>query len=268
MRTLFSELEQQFDRYTSQYGSEDPKIQRNFDLKIYHTKKVCENAAGLAEDLELKEAELFVIKTAALFHDIGRFEQYHRYNTFVDKHSKDHAELGVEVLDHEGFLKDLPAELKTPVVTAIRFHNKLEVPQHLTEHEEFFTRLLRDADKLDIFRVVTEYYEQQKSGEHNEAIVLGLPDDKFYSKAVIDDILNREIVKSQDLKTINDFKLLQMAWVFDINFSATMKRLEKKQYIEKIYSTLPWDEKIKKACEIIFQYLKENCIKDQKAILF
>ena len=53
--------------------------------------------------------DLLLAKTAALFHDIGRFPQWKHYSTFVDSVSEDHALLGLEVLSrHKGFEADLP----------------------------------------------------------------------------------------------------------------------------------------------------------------
>ena len=268
MLERFIQLEEWFDNYTAGFKSDDPKIQRNFDLKIFHTKKVLENATLISEALQLNDQDTYIAKASALLHDVGRFEQFMRYNTFVDKLSIDHAELGLEIIDNENPLVNFSQEVIIEIKAAIQFHNKLEVPTDIDEKSQFFTRILRDADKLDIFRVVTEYYEKQKSGEHNEAIVLGLPDNNDFSNEVIDDILNRQIVKSQDLKTINDFKLLQMAWVFDINFAISLKLIEEQKFVEMIYESLPKNEKIQQAYNIISEFITENCNKGLKSILF
>jgi len=264
----FDEFKQWFDNYTRQFKSDDEKIQRNFDLKILHTRKVYENAVVIAEALGLPEEDTFVAKVAALFHDVGRFEQFQQYNTFIDKHSVNHAELGLDILAREQLFESLPEDLSEKIVTAIEYHNKLEVPENMNYSLGFHARLLRDADKLDIFRVVTEYYEQQKSGDHNEAIVLGLPDDEGFTNAVISDIKNREIVKSQDLQTINDFKLLQAAWVFDINFSITMSLIKERKFIHLIFQSLPDYEDIALAQKIITDHMENHCKKEKNAVLF
>ncbi|MBN2279868.1 MAG: HD domain-containing protein [Candidatus Marinimicrobia bacterium] len=268
MTDKFKKLEKWFEEYTGRFQSRDTKIQVNFDLKILHTKKVLENAEALCLDLQINAEDIFITRAAALLHDVGRFEQFNKYRTFVDKHSADHAELGLQILDDEAPLAELPDNITNYIRLAIQHHNKLEVPDHLDNQAKFFTRLLRDADKLDIFRVVTEYYEQQKSGHQNEAIVLGLPDNQHYSDHVIEDILNHRIVKSQDLKTINDFKLLQMAWIFDINFVAALNRVHERKYLERIYESLPKDDKINRAYAIINEFVADNCKKDLKARLW
>ncbi|MBM9520737.1 hypothetical protein JWG39_13020 [Desulforhopalus vacuolatus] len=48
--------------------------------------------------------------------------------------------------------------------------------------------MLRDADNLDIWRVVTEYY-QQKDQTTDTGLELGLPDTPVCSDAVVQDLL-------------------------------------------------------------------------------
>ena len=52
----------------------------------------------------------------ALFHDIGRFEQYKQYRTFSDYRSEDHAALGVKVIKANRILNGFePAEAEISV---------------------------------------------------------------------------------------------------------------------------------------------------------
>ena len=269
LHTKLKKLEQWFDNYVHRFDSDNTEIQQNFHLKILHTKKVCQNIQYLARELELNDTDYFIASCAALFHDIGRFEQFQKYKTFADKLSVDHAELGLEIIHTENIFKDLPESIQTTIITAIQHHNKLAVPGDITKHEEYFTRLLRDADKMDIFRVVIEYYEQMvENKDQNHAVVLGLPNNDDFSDEVIEDILRGEIVQSQDLKTVNDFKLLQMAWIFDINFVPSFRYIAEKQFIEQINSHLPKHPKILEAYKIINHYMKENCNKEINSILF
>jgi hypothetical protein len=117
--------------------------------------------------------------------------------------------------------------------------------------------------------VVIEYYDQLKNNRSdNHAVVLGLPDNNGYSAEVVDDILKGEIVKSQDLKTVNDFRLLQMAWIFDINFVPTFQIIAENQFLEKIYDHLPKTTKIQQAYTIIRNHLNNNCKKPLNSVLF
>jgi hypothetical protein len=61
------------------------------------------------------------------------------------------------------------------LLSVILYHNRAELPEDETEGCLFFAKLLRDADKLDIWRVVTDYYHN-KNGHQNSSIELDLPD--------------------------------------------------------------------------------------------
>ncbi|MFT7795861.1 UNVERIFIED_CONTAM: hypothetical protein ODY05_22685, partial [Salmonella enterica subsp. enterica serovar Enteritidis] len=65
-------------------------------------------------------------RIAAVFHDIGRFEQLRRYGTFFDAKSADHAALSVQVLEETAMLQDVEKAWRQRILTAIAQHNRLE----------------------------------------------------------------------------------------------------------------------------------------------
>jgi hypothetical protein len=205
----------------------------------------------------LPDHELRLAEVTALFHDIGRFEQYARYRTFADRHSEDHAELGVKVLKQLGVLDRCEESTQDLILRTIRYHNRATLPREETEACLLFTKLLRDADKLDIWRVVTDYYHQG-GGERNGTLELDLPDTPGFSDAVYHDVLSRKIVDMNHVKTLNDFKLLQIGWIFDINFEPTLRAICSRRYLEMIRDVLPKSEKIDAVFSIIRAYLKER----------
>ena len=123
----------------------------------------------------------------------------------------------------------------------------------------FFTKLLRDADKLDIWRVVTDYYHQN-NGERNEAIEIGLPDTPGISRDVYQDLVGGRIVDFTHLKNLNDFKLLQLGWIYDINFIPTFQCIQKKGYLEKIHDVLPKSEEVEEVFSATQSYLDKQAI--------
>ncbi len=70
---------------------------------------MCREIVQLGQQLDLQPSDLYLAEVMALFHDIGRFEQYACYHTFADRHSVNHTELGVEVLQRENLLDLLDA---------------------------------------------------------------------------------------------------------------------------------------------------------------
>jgi len=196
----------------------------------------------------LSSGDILLAKTMALFHDLGRFRQYRRYGTFNDRASQNHAELGVAELAAHNVLSVCRQSEIDLITGAIAHHNAAVLPQGQDERTLFFMRLLRDADKLDIWRVVCDYYRQRRERPdetHNRTIELGLPDRPACSPAVVAALQEGHYARMEDLRTLNDFKLLQISWVYDLNFQPSFRVLQKRGYIEQIIATLPTTEELR-----------------------
>ncbi|MCP4150613.1 MAG: hypothetical protein GY757_22900, partial [bacterium] len=89
-----------------------------------------------------------------------------------------------------------------------------------------------------ILNVLTEYYYSAKFGS-NPALDLDMPDSPEISGAVVEDIMNNRCVDLKHVRTINDFKILQTSWVFDISFPYALQYIAEKKYVEKIIGVLP-----------------------------
>ena len=157
-----------FKEYTDAYDSADTKVW----LKIEHSYKVCDLAAVIASSTDADEKDVELAWFMGLLHDIGRFEQLKRYGTFLDAHSIDHAELSADILFKEGVIdrfdtNGLPDDVMVLTEKAIRLHNKLNLPEDLTERERLFCNVLRDADKVDIFRVLAEIPYEKRANYEN-----------------------------------------------------------------------------------------------------
>ncbi|RJS71549.1 metal-dependent phosphohydrolase, partial [ANME-2 cluster archaeon] len=87
---------------------------------------------------------------------------------------------------------------------------------------------------------------------------LELPDTPEYSSCFVEDILNNRVSNSHELKTFNDMKLLQLGWIFDINFTQTFIQIQQRRIIEKIIADLPDTEDIRKIQNHLKEYLNEN----------
>lgn len=240
-----------FNNYVKQFYSSDPYIQMNIKLKEEHTKRVCENIVLISRSLHLKEEEVYLAKTIALFHDIGRFEQFVKYKTFRDSQSENHALLGVKILERTNVLSCLSEEEQDIVYKAIQYHNLQALPNIESKKCLLFSNLIRDADKLDILRVATDY-EFERDRNPNRAVELGLEDTPTYSMESIEDILNQRLIDLSNVKNCNDLRLYRLSWLFDINFKETFRLISKKGFIEKTISALPQTEDTAK----VYNYLK------------
>ena len=143
--------------YADHYDPEDVKVR----LKIDHTYRVASFAERISNSRSFSAEQVDFAWLSGMMHDIGRFEQLKRYGTFIDRKSVDHAELGADILFHDGLIRDF-VDQKTEsdqlimLEKVIRLHNKLTIPDDLDIKTRDFANILRDADKCDIFRVLTE----------------------------------------------------------------------------------------------------------------
>lgn len=174
-------VEETFAEYTSNYNPTDPKIK----LKIDHTYRVAGFCYEIAESIGLSEEDRDVAWLTGMLHDLGRFEQIKRYGTFNDSKSIDHAKLSADLLFEEhlanNYVLDFENDAMRPTIElAIRSHSAYRIPEGLTDREKMFCDILRDADKIDIFRVnidtpVEEIYnvstEEIKNSKVSDAVM-------------------------------------------------------------------------------------------------
>jgi hypothetical protein len=257
--TRLQNLKSWFSEYVRRFDSPDPDVQKNMDLKALHTHRVCTNILDIGRSLDLSSPDLMVSEICALLHDIGRFEQYRRYRTFADRKSEDHAALGVKIIRENRILGGLDPDLTSMILHVVACHNKLTVPAGGKAQFLMILKMLRDADKLDIWRVVTEYY-RDSSNNRNQTVELDLPDIDDISDPICEALMHGEPVKMADLKTLNDFKLLQMGWVYDVNFQRTFQILLEKGYMEAIHDALPGKSgRVEKIYGMVRTYLEQRC---------
>jgi hypothetical protein len=251
-------LKSWFEDYTCKFSSDDPLFQENIDLKIGHTRRVCEAILDIGGSLNLSKEDLCMAEASALLHDIGRFEQYRKYSTFSDYRSEDHAVLGVKIIKDNRILDQLDPDKVGIILRIIGYHNRSSLPFGEEERCLFFLKLLRDADKVDIWRVVTDYY-QNAGNKRNQTIELDLPDTERISDPVYNALIKGELAQMSDFKTLNDFKLLQIGWIFDVNFRRTFQIIRERGYLEKIRSALPKNSaRVSEVYKLAVAYLERN----------
>jgi len=244
-----------FTSFCASFAEPGSDAQRNFDLKELHTLKVCEGARLIAAGPDPRRVVL--AETAALFHDLGRFPQYKRYRTFKDSDSVNHAHLSAQIVTEQRLLERLPAQEAESVLTAVRLHNVFQAPDDLSPQAADLLKIVRDADKLDIWRVFQEYYEAP-ADEKASAVPLGFPDRPVCSDHIVQTLASGRLVSLDQLQTLNDFKLLQLSWVYDINFTATLSLVRERSLIERVSATLPAQEGVLAAVEKVMRYVDDR----------
>jgi hypothetical protein len=228
-----------FSAFVTEYARGDSDLRRNMRMKQSHTNRVCREALAIGRSLRLTSAQLRTIEVIVLLHDAGRFEQYARHRTFSDAGSENHAKLTLAILRTRKVLDRFTPQMRSLVRRAIAYHNLPQLPPGVKDRDVLlFSRLMRDADKLDIWRLVIQYYNADPRRK-NHAIAIGLPETPGFSPEVHADLCAGRIVKSKQVRNLNDFKLLQMGWVFDVNFVPTLRAVKRRKYLEKLRAAMP-----------------------------
>ena len=262
LKKTIKHIENWFTSYTDSFYGRDEYIDTNVRLKTVHTFKVAEEMAVLADELELNDEYRDIAVLTGLLHDCGRFEQVAKYRTFKDAESEDHALIGLRVIDEHSVISGLPSNTQKMIKEAVRCHSaiRIELADNCPPDTELFARMIRDADKVDIFRVVQTSYElyvKNPEKAENIAITFG-KDTGQCSPGVLEDVLSRRQVDYRKLKTLDDRKLLQLCWIYDVYYPQSLKKILDRGYVKMIFDALPQTKQMEDARTVIRQYVKET----------
>ncbi len=218
-------------------------------LKILHTEHVVRHVRTLLCEETCLAPHAKACLLAALYHDIGRFEQFLRYKTFKDTQSVNHALLGAKVLKRSGILHGEDKVLQRQVIAAVAMHNRFAVPQGVAKDVRLITHAVRDADKLDILRVMAEQFRPVLPGEVRDGAVTFYAQDAplLWSEPMYEDIMQNRLASYANIVYINDFKLLLGSWVHDMCFTSSKRIMLQAGNLQSILSTLPEDPAMERA---------------------
>lgn len=235
----------EFNKYVKKYNFKDNMI----NLKYNHSLRVANLCEEIANYLSLDKEQTSLITLIGLLHDIGRFEQYSKYKTFSDVNSIDHAGYAVNILFDENLIRKFIKEDKYDEIIkkSIYAHNKLSVLPTYTDEEKLYSKIIRDADKIDILYILSN---QAKEIEIDEEIV---------SDEVIGCFLNKKLVDKKYIKTELDNLIANMAYVYDINFDFSLNILKQRDYVNIAIDSLSLKEE---NSIIIFSKLKDQINED------
>lgn len=234
---------EEFLRYTGSFDGENDKIKN----KIAHTMRVKEMMTEFAEKLCFSEDEVELAGEIGLLHDIGRFEQAKRANTYNDYTSFDHAEFGADLLFKEGLIDrfDIKKSHHATIEFAIRQHNKLTLDTVKDEKTMKMARLIRDVDKLDILYNLGTLGRYDLKGDHSEI-----------SPLVMKDVLENRPVDRKNTVTNNDKIVADFGFAFDLNYDISLEIVRK--YLQVLYNRVEYEGIFKNVYEHVIGYLDER----------
>lgn len=235
----------EFEAYVNKFDTQNPNIER----KIKHSYRVNEISNKIAKSLKLDNEQIQIANLIGLLHDIGRFEQYTKYKTYMDIYSVDHAKLGVEILEKNNYIRKYVNDKKYDelIKIAILNHNKYQIDENIKGEEEIFCKIIRDSDKLDIFKeAVEDYWDNTVRLNENISI------------KVFEDFKKCKTILNRDKKTTLDKVVGIISFIFDIYFDETFAIIMENDYINKIINRfIIEDKEVKNNIEIIRKFANE-----------
>lgn len=242
----YEHAEKEFKRFIEVYDCNHDKISR----KIDHTFGVVKLSEYIAKQLGLSDEDIELAKIIALLHDIGRFEQAKVYDNFDDYVTMDHGNYGVEILTQNGYIRKFieTDEYDRIILTAIKTHNKYRIEDNLSEEELLHSKIIRDADKLDNYRIaaITDVMSLATNTKEETLITQEISDEVF------SDVLNCKSVARIHMRNGLDRWISYIGYLFDFNFDLCLEYVKEKDYINLFVDRFPFEkEETKKRMESI-----------------
>lgn len=243
-----------FKNFLNEYKD---KRDLGFELKIVHTYYVAENAKKVAQELNLSKEDIELAELIGLLHDIGRFEEL-KITKELNSVKFDHAGHGSKMLFEKGMIRKFieDSQYDNIIKKAIENHSRLEIEENLDEKTLLHSKIIRDADKTDNYRV--------KKDEKIEAIFpkkVNKKEDMEESKLsdiVYNTILDKKCIDIHNIITPLDFLVCILAFTFDLNFNVSYEIIKENDYINVLIDRFEYkDEETKSRMENIRKVINE-----------
>ena len=239
---LLKECRLEFEEYFQSLTIDSPEKQLKVEDIRTHSLRVVNNSNLLAKVLLQSDEDRHVAEVIALFHDYGKAVMIVQGTESPINIQHNHAALSAKLVQQMGFYTKLSTDAQLIVLKSIESHNKLKFPKLDNEQQTLFARLLRDADKLDIFETSYRFFKEKNGSQ--PLMTMDLINQAEVSEKIVKSVLVGKTAAVEDMKTMNDYKLLLLSMAFDLNFKYTFRILSEKQFIQKIYETLPKRDQI------------------------
>ena len=169
----------------------------------------------------------------------------------------EHAEFGTKVLFQNNLIRKFIDDDKYDEIIskAIYNHNKYKIQEGLNEIELLQCKIIRDADKLDNFRVKEkDNFKDMFPSIYNEKTI----NYEKISNKVFEDFMQHKCIILSERKTIIDYWVCVIGFIFDLNFDISLKYVKDNNYINILIDRIEYkDNDTKQKMEQI-----RNCAKE------
>ena len=248
METI-DKIKEIFKSYTDSYEKSSRTI-----LKIRHTLRVADNCYEIAKSLNLSNDDTVLAYLIGICHDIGRFEQVKKFDSFNDKACGiDHADYSNKVLFEDKLIDKFSVDksLHSLIKLAVYYHNKRDVPNNLSDRELLFCNIIRDADKLDIlYALITDSLEDLFWYDDFDVIKI--------SDEALETLYKEDLIPYSAVKTNADQIVVFYGYIFDLNFKKSYLKINHEKYYDiftkRLYKKFS-SKKLSKQIEEINNYI-------------
>lgn len=243
--------------FVDSYRAADGVLPDAVALKLDHTRRVAENARDIARDLGWTPEDVDLAEALGWLHDAGRFAQFGDFGHFQDATSFNHGHRGADLVRDSGVLDNLDEKSRACLLDGIRHHNAKRIPSDLPPDHVRLLQLIRDADKLDIFRVVAEGVERDGFRELADMwphIHLDGP----VNPLLLGDIRARNQGDVAHVESLADFLLLEASWLCELHFAPARARARRARVLDTLAAHLPADPDVRAVLDGIRGFLAED----------
>ncbi len=158
-----------------------------------------------------------------------------KYDSYYDN-KVDHADLGVKILFENNMIRKFIEidNYDNIIFKAVKNHNKYKIENNLNSAETIHTKVIRDADKIDILNEISK--RTFKSIYNKEEISNQNISDKVYGS-----IMNERLVNINDVNTDLDHWILKVGYIFDINFEVSKQIIKDNQSVLRFIDRINTD---------------------------
>ena len=234
---------EKYKQYVEQFNQSDSRIVYKWE----HSLRVMEKMQALSKVLKQNQQDYELATIIGLFHDYGRFYQVETFNTYQDQ-VFDHGDYGAEQLIHKHELQNFISEKvdEQVIYDAIKNHNKFQIDSKIKDKSLLFSKMVRDADKLDILEGIAKGYVAL---EEDDSDITPEVKNVFFQ--------NQELLSSLR-KTKNDRIVSFLCLIYDLNYQWSYQYLDNHNILNQIYERLVHKEMFKPYFEELHNFINKE----------
>lgn len=215
MKDFVQKVNHQFYNFVLKYDTSNDNIIR----KIIHTTTVADMCFTIACRLNLEEDDRQLAYLGGILHDIGRFEQWKRYQTYDDKISIDHGDLSYELCEQFD-LSMLNSQDRETIKLAVKYHTKPYTGDDA--RIKLFNQIIMNADAY------ANVLNTANGAQRMTTTADG------YTPAILKDFINLKRLRGYSPKTKVDRALILSACLYYVRYDFLREQILRFNFFEAV----------------------------------